>query len=436
MTTDIATIDDGRALAPVAAADDPFDSLMRYAELLDVAYKFAERVCRTTIVPKIYQGKPQDAAVAIMHGGELGLNPLQALQNVFPVHGMPSIYAKTMVAKLRQKGYRFTTHEAGPERVVFQGWAPDGDTETSEWTIERATRAGFVPTIDPETGKYKTKKLTGPNGAYEKMIGNEKYILQPEEMLWAKAATTVCKRLASHILLGLEVAEDQEDRIDETEPVRVESERVQPQVIAVAGGGGGVSSHVRQWTPPPAAEGGSTAGISQPAPENPESNSETASDPGEKQDTAQVDEPDPPAEFATAAEQRALSGELERHGHKTAAAKRKWLSADTGREIASAKELTSVEANAIIARLQRREAGDAPILRSQWAQAAQLLDQLGADTDEKKVLFLRSFLPGREQITDPLDLNEREAAEVLTELTQLVADEGQQQTLDTEAGAQ
>ncbi|MGW0052079.1 hypothetical protein [Nocardia nova] len=392
MTTDIATIDDGRALAPVAAGDDPFDSLMRYAELLDVAYKFAERVCRTAIVPKIYQGKPQDAAVAIMHGGELGLNPLQALQNVFPVHGMPSIYAKTMVAKLRQRGYRFTTHEAGPERVVFQGWAPDGDTETSEWTIERATRAGFVPTIDPETGKYKTKKLTGPNGSYEKLIGNEKYILQPEEMLWAKAATTVCKRLASHILLGLEVAEDQEDRTDEPEPVRVESERVQPQVIAVAGGGGGVSSHVQQWTPPPTAESGSTADISQPAPQNPESNSETASDPGEKQDTAQVAEPeqpadeppaDPPADdqapadepktepSATAAQLRKLNILIEQHGVTDKQRKLDYLGETFGREFTTSKELTKQEAADLIAYLER------PIDDGQAADGQQALDTEG-----------------------------------------------------------
>ena len=155
-----------------------------------------------------------------------------------------------------------------------------------------------------------------------------------------------------------------------------------------------------------------------------------ASNSGAKPDNEQVDEspkasPESPVEYASAAElARALSAELERHGHKTAAAKRRWLSSDTGREIGSAKELTAAEAIDVIDRLKYREAGDMPILRAQWTQAAAMLDQLGADTDEKKVFFLRNFLQ-RNEIRTPFELNERQAAEVLTELTQLVAEEAQ-----------
>ncbi|MEV0031397.1 hypothetical protein [Nocardia sp. NPDC050793] len=409
MTAELATIDDSQLLPTLPV--DPFDTLNRYTDMLAKALKFAQDICRTSLVPKIYQGKPGDAAVAILHGGELGLHPLQALQNVFPVHGMPSIYAKTMVALLRAKGYKFKTVEAGPETVTFTGWWPGDDPETSTWTIERARQAGFIPTIDPATGKYKTKKFDGPKGPYEKLIGNEKYITQPEDMLWAKAATTVCKRLAPHILLGLAVAEDQEDRNDDPEPVRVSSERVTVADLAPvdASAAGPV---VQQWQPPAAGA---------------ETEAETASKEGAKPDTSQVEvsakaSPEPAVELATPADQRTLSAELERHGHKTPAAKRKWLSLDTGREITSAKELTVDEATDIIARLNQREAGDMPILRAQWTQAAQMLDQLGADDDEKKVMFLRNFF-GRNDIADPLTLTEREGTEVLAELNQLIVDE-------------
>jgi hypothetical protein len=418
VTTELATIE---APGLVVTANGPLENLMRYAEILEVSYKFAEKVCRTTIVPKIYQGKPHDAAVAMMHGAELGLNPLQALQNVFPVHGMPSIYAKTMVALLRQKGYRFETHETGPDKVVFQGWSPDGkETETSTWTIDRAMRAGFVPTIDPETGKYKTKKLTGPTGAYEKLIGNEKYISQPEEMLWAKGATTVCKRLASHILLGLAIAEDQEDRADEPEPVRVASERMSPADLFGGDGTAPTSVPVTEWQPPAA--------------ERPDV--EPASEEGVKPGTSQVDEtaqasPDPALELATVDEQRAVSEELGRHGHKTSAAKRKWLSLDTGREIATSKDLTGAEARGIAARLSGREAGDMPIIATQWTEADRMFDQLGVDDEKQKLIFLRNYLD-RDDITNPLDLNEREGTEVLAELNRLIADK----QAATEGGAE
>lgn len=338
MTTEVATInDDSEFISTALTTIDPLDTLNRYADGLAKALKFAQDVCRTSLVPKIYQGKPGDAAVAILHGAELGLHPLQALQNVFPVHGMPSIYAKTMVALLRAKGYKFKTIEAGPKKVTFTGWWPGEDPETSTWTIERATDAGFVPTIDPATGEYKKKKFDGPTGPYEKLIGNEKYLKQPEEMLWAKAASTVCRRLAPHILLGLAVAEDQEDRADEPEPVRVTSERVSPVGIEAPSN---AVPPVQQWQPPAAEPADPSA----------------ASNEGQKLDNPQVEEPakaspDPAPEMATTAEQRALSDQLERHGHKTPAAKRAYLTKETGRKISSAKELHGFEARAIAERL-------------------------------------------------------------------------------------
>ncbi|WP_280471164.1 hypothetical protein [Nocardia cyriacigeorgica] len=334
-STDIATVDDTQ-LAPVLTVIDPLGNLTRYAEVLEVAYGFAEKICRTAIVPKIYQGKPQDAAVAILHGAELGLNPLQALQNIFPVHGMPSIYAKTMVALLRQKGYRFKTHEAGPERVVFQGWTPDGkDDETSEWTMDRAVKAGFVPQIDPKTGEFARNK-------WDKLIGNEKYLTQPEEMLWAKAAKTVCHRLAPHILLGLAVAEDQEDRNEEPAPppVRVPSERLTAdELLADTPAEQPAAPQVQQWQPP--ADG--------------------AANEGTKPDTAQVDEPpveaagEPAPEPATREQLQRLSMLLEREGLNSAVRKRKYLSEQFGRPIGSARELTADEAVALTRYLENPE---------------------------------------------------------------------------------
>jgi len=129
-----------------------------------------------------------------------------------------------MVALLSSNVYKFKTIETGPERVTYSGWWPGEDPETSTWDIERATRAGWVPQIDPDTGKFKVNQ-------YGKLIGNEKYLTQPEEMLWAKAATTVCKRLAPDVLLGIaNTVEDLESEPD-PDPVRVRSERVRAAEI-------------------------------------------------------------------------------------------------------------------------------------------------------------------------------------------------------------
>ena len=261
MTTEIdiarhdghAEIVPARPKAGTAAA--AMDMLREHAEMMSMAYKLADSMVGTTMVPKIYQRKSKDdkdaannATAAILYGLELGLNPIQSLQQVFSVHGTPAVYAKTMVALLKSKGYKFKTIESGPERVTYSGWWPGEDPETSTWDIERATTAGFVPTIDEATGKYKTKKFNGPNGNYEKLIGNEKYLTQPEEMLWAKAATTVCKRLAPDVLLGIaHTVEDLESEPD-PEPVRVKSERVRAAEITDSAPGDGPK--VQQWQAP------------------------------------------------------------------------------------------------------------------------------------------------------------------------------------------
>ncbi|MFD3748369.1 hypothetical protein [Nocardia sp. NPDC058633] len=349
MTTEtaIAMVDDGPAALALGTVD-PLDNLMRYANAIEVSYGFAEKICRTAIVPKIYQGKPQDAAVAILHGAELGLNPLAALQNVFPVHGMPSIYAKTMVALLKSKGYKFKTVEAGPEKVTFTGWWPGEDPETSTWTIERATKAGFVPTIDEKTGEFARNK-------WDKLIGNEKYLLQPEEMLWAKAAATVCKRLAPHILLGLAVAEDQEDRADEPEPVRVASERVTPLAPETGVAAGPL---VQQWQPPA----------------DEQTVDEPASQEGAKPDTAQVEEPPAkPAKASTSTQQKKVARLLDERGIAAAADKLGTLSSFFGRPFASSAEMTWDEAVALLAHLE-----DNPVATEQQVERlGKALDEVG-----------------------------------------------------------
>jgi hypothetical protein len=407
VTTEIAVSEEQFAPAIGSGPAGALGVLSVYADAIDMAYNFADKLCRTPLVGTVYRGKPADAAVAILYGAELGLNPIQSLQNIFTVHGTPAIYARTMVALLKVKGYRIDPIESSDESVTVVGYSPTGQEVECTWTIERATKAGYVPQIDPNTGDYR-KNANG------KLDGNMKYLTDPQAMLYAKAAAEVCRKLAPDVLLG--IAHSAEDLDSEPAPVRVVSERVTPADIAGTLAAGGSGLPTTQWSAPQA-----------PEPEDAETDADAASNEGEKPDNPQVEEPakaspDPAPEMATAAEQRALSAELERHGHKTPAAKRKWLSLDTGREIGSAKELTGEEARGIIARLTNREASDMPIPNAAWKCAAALLDQLGADDDDKKVLFLRNFL-GRNDIADPLSLTEREGADVLAELGQLVADE-------------
>ena len=168
-------------------------------------------MCASELVPVTYRGKPNNGAAAILYGAELGLNPIQSLQQIFVVHGSPAIYARTMVALVKAKAYKIWTESSTDDSVTVTGQAPDGTTETSTWDIPRAEKAGYT--------------------------SNKKYQTDPQAMLYAKAATEVCRKIAPEVLLGIDRSREELEL--EPQPVHVKSERV----------AGGVSGLPQQaWT--------------------------------------------------------------------------------------------------------------------------------------------------------------------------------------------
>ena len=186
MTTNLPdTTHQGEAMPIPNITDDGLDLLTRQAEAMGAAHKLATVLSNTQMVPQIYRGKPDDAAAAILYGAEVGLKPQQALQQVFVVHGQPAIYARTMVALLKAKGYRFETVESTDEAVTVRATSPRGEVEEATWTIDRAKKAGYT--------------------------SNKKYSTDPQAMLYSKAASEVSRKIAPDVLLGIRYsAEDLE----------------------------------------------------------------------------------------------------------------------------------------------------------------------------------------------------------------------------------
>lgn len=62
------------------------------------AMQFSEMLAGSNMVPKAYQGKPQDILVCVQWGYEIGLAPMQALQNIAVINGKPSVYGDAAMA--------------------------------------------------------------------------------------------------------------------------------------------------------------------------------------------------------------------------------------------------------------------------------------------------------------------------------------------------
>lgn len=62
------------------------------------ALEWATIISKTRFCPKDFWDRPHDVLIAIAYGSELGLKPLQALQNICVINGKPSIWGDAMLA--------------------------------------------------------------------------------------------------------------------------------------------------------------------------------------------------------------------------------------------------------------------------------------------------------------------------------------------------
>lgn len=66
--------------------------------------QFSEFASKTDLVPPAFKGKPQDIMLAVQMGAEVGLQPMQALQNVAVINGRPSLWGDAVMAICRAHG--------------------------------------------------------------------------------------------------------------------------------------------------------------------------------------------------------------------------------------------------------------------------------------------------------------------------------------------
>ncbi|MFM1964916.1 MAG: Gordonia phage [Actinomycetota bacterium] len=166
------------ALRETTTGDPTGGRLVAWAASLSAAHQIGTALCSTTFVPQHFRNKPEEAAAAILYGDEIGLTPTQSLQSVYVVSGKPALYARAMVAIVLAAGHEVETIKKTDAEVTVRGRRRGSSTWITEtWTTARAKKAGY--------------------------LSNKKYDSDPQAMLYARAASDVCRQVAPDALAGI-----------------------------------------------------------------------------------------------------------------------------------------------------------------------------------------------------------------------------------------
>lgn len=65
------------------------------------ALTFSKYLANSDMVPKDFKGKPENCLIAMQWGYELGMQPLQAIQNIAVINGRPAMWGDAVIALVR-----------------------------------------------------------------------------------------------------------------------------------------------------------------------------------------------------------------------------------------------------------------------------------------------------------------------------------------------
>ncbi len=156
-------------------------------QTFDQALTFAGYLADSDMVPKDFKGKPGNCLIAMQWGMEIGLKPLQAMQNIAVINGRPSLWGDALIALARSSSVC--------EYILEED---NGDTATC--TVKRRGEPQQSRTFSMADAKL--AGLLGKAGPWTQY---------PKRMRQMRARAFAIRDVFPDVLKGLAVAEESQD---------------------------------------------------------------------------------------------------------------------------------------------------------------------------------------------------------------------------------
>lgn len=164
--------------------------ILRPASFNELA-QFANMAAKSAMVPPGFRNKPEDIMLAVQMGSELGLAPMQSLQNVAVINNRPAVWGDALIGLCRVS----PLCEDIAERIEGEG-----DNLTAVCT---AKRRGATPvTVRFSVADAKRAGLWGKAGPWQQY---------PQRMLQMRARGFALRDAFPDLLKGLITAEEARD---------------------------------------------------------------------------------------------------------------------------------------------------------------------------------------------------------------------------------
>ena len=153
--------------------------------------QFANLAAKSSMVPPAYKGQPESIVLAVQMGDELGLAPMQSLQNISVINGRPAVWGDAVIGLCRQSAIC---------RDIVETVAGEGDRMVATCTAIRVGAEPIVRSFSVEDAKK--AGLWGKSGPWQQY---------PRRMLQMRARGFAVRDAFPDVLRGLITAEEAAD---------------------------------------------------------------------------------------------------------------------------------------------------------------------------------------------------------------------------------